>query len=313
MSTKTVIGFDRIEKLNQESIPRNHHSYSFPIELSEEESRKYTESRNILQNFMSDAQLFTMVDWNYQEYYGILKNYLNAFINKDQNYLEKWPINLNVNRMALNYLSSVRTYLDHHETSLKRRFGETSSIYKNFLFSCNQAYDCNFSYRFLYKLRDYAQHCGFPIGNITISSTPKDGDLNNPIYEIEISADRDVLLSGFEWKKLKEEFEAQPQKIDINSHIDILMKCLNDINSKVTKDVFSTLVDAASYINALLRKSPQREGIPGIYQLEVAEDEKGKPTNIKTITGSPIPMNLVNAVLNGKLENIVEKIEFEHL
>ncbi len=265
-----------------------------------------------MQSFESDAQLFTIVVWNYREYHSLLDRYLDAYILKEKDYFEKWPIYQNVNRVALNYLSSVRTYLDHTETSLNRRFGNTSGIFKDFVSSCNQAYDSFFSYRFLYKLRDYAQHCGFPIGNITLNVKPKDGDIERPIYSMEISANRDALLSGFDWKKLKAEVQSQPQKININAHIDTLMECLSNINEKVTKSVFSTLFDAATYIKELLLKAPLEDGTPGVFQLEVKEVNDGKPTDIKQIKGSPIPMDLVNAVLSGKLDDVVTEIKIEH-
>jgi hypothetical protein len=310
MPIKNVIGFEQSEKISENSIPYNKHSYKFLVDLSDEEFHKYTESRDILQGFLSDAQLFTIVVWNYREYQNYLEKCLDSYIQDNHNYFKERPIDLNINRIALNYLSSVRTYLDHTETNLDRRYGKTSDIFANYTSSCSQAYDSCFAYRFLYKLRDYSQHCGFPITNITLNVDPNDDEIEKPIYSLEVSADRDILLSRFDWKKLRPEIKAQPSKININAHIDNLMDCLNDINTKVTKDIFSTLLDAATYIQTLLNKAPNQDGTIGIYSIEVVEDAEGNPTEIKRITGSPIPARLITAVIKGSIDDIIKIVEF---
>jgi hypothetical protein len=69
-------------------------------------------------------------------------------------------------RKYVNALSGIRLYLDHTETRLNRRYGEDSKIFSDFTAACSHEFDNVFEYRFIYKLRDYVQHCGMPFQHI---------------------------------------------------------------------------------------------------------------------------------------------------
>lgn len=73
-------------------------------------------------------------------------------------------------RRVLNVLTSMRTFLDHWETKLKRRYGKESPEVEQFKAACAHEYDTRFGYRFAYKLRNFAQHCGLPVGAIRLVS-----------------------------------------------------------------------------------------------------------------------------------------------
>jgi len=311
---RPVLGISRTQKISDDSIPHHHHYLDFQVDLSQEEYGRYLQARDALQDFVSDAQLFMVSIWNYQEYYDILNAYLDAYIRKDWDYFDKRPMYLNINRAALNLLSSVRTYLDHTETSLKRRHGETAQIFLSFDRACSHAYDTYFSYRFLYKLRDYAQHCGFPINNITLGARSIENDPNKPQYSLLVGTVRDVLLANFNWKKLTEELSRQPDTIDINKHIDTMMKCLEEINSGVTKDEFSTLRGSAAYIKSLLQRisyTGETDGEPIVFELEVTEDDTGKVTSLSHFQGHRVPVEIVDAVARGSLEGITRQVVVE--
>lgn len=140
-------------------------------DLSDSEYKRYRESVSILQSFSRKQQLIQIVRLNYIDYKNWLKQCLDEF-HKDASfdYVKMDKVNLNINRYILNYLSSVRTLLDHMETTLKRLYGNNSHKVIKFKDVCSKAYDEHFSYRFLYKLRDYAQHCELPLGGVSITS-----------------------------------------------------------------------------------------------------------------------------------------------
>lgn len=62
----------------------------------------------------------------------------------------------------INFASGMRLYLDHQETSIKRRFGKDSQQAQRFTQVTATAYDGRFGYAFTYKLRNYCVHCGVP-------------------------------------------------------------------------------------------------------------------------------------------------------
>jgi hypothetical protein len=74
-----------------------------------------------------------------------------------------------INRRLANYLSSMRMFLDYSEFRFKRAHKEHADRLKAFQHSRSQLFDTSFSYRFAYKLRNYTQHFGLPVGDISIT------------------------------------------------------------------------------------------------------------------------------------------------
>jgi hypothetical protein len=74
-----------------------------------------------------------------------------------------------VSRRIVNLLSACRMYLDqsmHHLRVIYGKDSEKVEIVKN---KTNSYYDNNFGYRAMEALRNYVQHRGFPIHNLTFS------------------------------------------------------------------------------------------------------------------------------------------------
>ncbi|MCL5247544.1 hypothetical protein M4I21_17110 [Cellulophaga sp. 20_2_10] len=120
---------------------------------------------------------------------------------------------LKINTYLLNYLFSFRTYIDHLETLLKREFKTKPEILEEFKNLTGTLYDDSFEYRFIYKLRNYAQHCGLPIDIFEIKSS-----IIEDVYsvEIEIKFNVSLLLSKFEWgNPLKSNLESLDGNIDV--------------------------------------------------------------------------------------------------
>ena len=141
-------------------------------ELSEEEYREYKKASDSLFDFSRGQQLYTIVTLNYDDFINVIKQYTNEYTKNAQhiNSLIMEKMVLNINRFLLNFLSSVRTFLDHSETELKRNYGNSADILKRFKEICSESYDNCFSYRFLSRLRNYSQHCNMPIGKLTLHS-----------------------------------------------------------------------------------------------------------------------------------------------
>jgi hypothetical protein len=61
----------------------------------------------------------------------------------------------------VNWLLGFRAFLDHVQAHLSELFGKSSEEIHKFKEVTNRAFDSHFGYRFLYRLRNYTQHCGF--------------------------------------------------------------------------------------------------------------------------------------------------------
>lgn len=138
------------------------------IHIKEEDFTDCTIALTKISQFYADIQLYKIILINFSEYNSIIDYYKNLPYQKLMALIFARIAILDINRVLLNLLSSVRMYLDHTETTTHRKYGDTSPIYTNFRRACSDAYDNQFSYRFLYKLRNYAQHCGSPLSEFHI-------------------------------------------------------------------------------------------------------------------------------------------------
>lgn len=169
------------------------------------------------------------------------------------------------------------------------------------------AYDGNVSYRFLYKLRNYAQHCGVPIHGIQFHSVPDKAGPNKPVHSMEVSCSRNRLLSEYDgWgAQLKTEISQMAPNIEINPHVDSLMRSLEAINMDQMRVDFGFLRESATYIQELLNRVPPGEGDPGVFEIEIALGGTGAVSSIQHITEHPAPIALVNAAASGKIEDVL--------
>lgn len=231
-------------------------------ELSKEDFDKYSGYISTLTKLSSDENLFRIVELNYADLKNKMDSYLKDYeTSPDAGFEEFGHLMLNANRLILNFLSAVRTYLDHTETRLKREFGENSEEYKTFKTETSTAYDNNFSYRFLYKLRNFSQHCGLPTGSIHHNST---GDENGKtINTLTLSLVRDELLSKFDsWGTVKKELEQQDKTFDIIPLLESKAQILKEINEKINKPIYQRHQQAGHELMSLMFESQKVRGIP---------------------------------------------------
>jgi hypothetical protein len=113
-------------------------------------------------------------------------------------------------RSAVNWLTSMRLFLDHTETDLKRRHGKVSPEALRFERATNLAFSTRIGYRFSSKFRNYVQHCGLPLSRIQVNR-PDPAARTRAKQSVAFLLDRDVLLSSYkEWGPVRRDLEAMP-------------------------------------------------------------------------------------------------------
>ena len=271
-------------------------------DLKEAEYEEFKKVTSHLLRFSADQQLLMIVRLNYEDYLNLLKQYFVEYTeNPSMNYPRFGRMVLNINRHILNYLSSVRAFLDHSETNLKRRYGRNSKRVRRFKEACSKAYDSNFSYRFLYGVRSYVQHCGMPLGCLTLTSKvvgPRPEDLR---HTMAVKLNRDELLGNFSWgSRLAKEIQKLPLTFDINPHITEMMKCLERINLTLIGDDLTELIQSAAYIRKLVTETKDKPGIPCIFRLEdLVRTKEGKVGQL-SLGIEWIPLHIVEMVMHIK-------------
>jgi len=205
-------------------------------------------------------ELFAIFIINFLDFNEYFKAEIKKLIKNHGNLLENNLVDMqiiyrNANRLFLNYLSSGRTLLDHTETYLKRKYGKSSKEILKFKYKTNKVYDESFEYRFMYKLRNYAQHCGLPINEIIYSINnnreKNERKLNlNPMFNV------DKLLDNYDgWgEKLKDDFKSKPKNIPTTSVIGEHFKSFKSLNNTFFKIEIESLNESISFIENFKEK-----------------------------------------------------------
>jgi hypothetical protein len=167
----------------------------------------------------------------------------------------------------------VSTFLDHYEAKLKRRHGKDSGKVQVFKQATAAAYDGCFSYRFMYSIRNYVQHCGMPVGSVSVQrSFSEEGD-GQVINSMEICFRKSSLLSHPDiWKKpLLEEIRQLPEKIPIAPHVDAMMQCLAGIQHRMICEEIPDVLDAIVAFREVVKDVLSLPGRPCICTEEPTE------------------------------------------
>lgn len=108
------------------------------------------------------------------------------------------------NKLALNYASSIKTFIDMTQRLLKHR---KPDAVKEFLKLTNKFYDEKMEYRFWANFRNYIVHCSFPycVFHEAVGSN------------CEVRCPREHLLEFDNWKHSKADIEKMPEFVDLPS------------------------------------------------------------------------------------------------
>ena len=201
---------------------------------------------------------------------------------------------LEANRLLLNYLSSYKTFVDHLQTYITRTYGgEGTPEYQEFKTITAVFYDNSFAYRFFYALRNYAQHCGVPVGRVKFDTRREPPNIN---YDFKVVFDRDGLLSTHQWKeKIREDLKSKDTEFEL---IPLLFEMTNNIN-EISRNLEITLspkfIEAAKYLKGVFDHLPKSEGRVFIAY-DVQTTEAGK---LSGYTDIDIPMETIEGLLSG--------------
>jgi len=234
--------------------------------LSEGEVAQYQADLDHLREFDASPRYLELVARNQAEFQAALGQWRNSAeaLHKDRQL--RTSLSIEVNRRLVNYLSTMRLLLDHYEMRLKRRYGKRSAQVIDFEKETRSSFDGNFAYRFLYKLRNFAQHFGFPVTHDHVASRAESAGLLVPTYEADLLLDRGELLRhGDEvWGKLASEIAALPVLIDVEPFLVIMTKELNRIVVATQQLEREALLVTATRVADILREAIALAATPGV-------------------------------------------------
>lgn len=193
----------------------------------------------------------------------------------------------NLSFEMINWLTATRLFLDHHLTLFSRTYGNNSAQHRRLKQAISVECDSSAAYRILYKLRDYTQHCGFPVDRVT--STAKDPSVDDWSARAEFTADRDRLLGSFDWNaKTREDLAEVPDRIDVLGLVKSASPAFRRIFAEVTRIRLEEMADSVKKIREMAALSPGND-----VQLSLLSFTVGS-NNIPTEIGfTSIPVHLV--------------------
>jgi hypothetical protein len=227
--------------------------------LSQEELAAYDAAAARLGRHLGDQRLFELVRLNYQEFESILADREQP-VPADELAADLEAIE--VNRVVMNYLSMIRTFLDHTTAALRRHYRDDPGRLQAFQTACREAFDVHFAYRFVSRLRNFAQHVGLPVQQVAALGVLVDPATRVRRVQLRALCDREVLLREFDWGRVRRDLEQQDSIFDIGPLLKGMLDCLEAINAGLVAAETAELRASARTVQELLGTTSGQGGIP---------------------------------------------------
>lgn len=221
--------------------------------LSAEEFEQINHAILKVTELNNNVRLLDFVQINENELTELFRKSLEKFLFKSTSWNglrreDQAELFLNANRLFLNYLSSIRTFIDHLDVFLNRNFGKNSLQYIQFKKILTTFYDNSFAYRFFYKLRNYAQHVGLPIDTVQYTSQ-HNRENDNVNGKLNIEFHRDRLLNNYDgWGPVKTDLVSMTEKISAPPLISEISQNIREIWRNVELLLKDELIESSNFI-----------------------------------------------------------------
>src|SRR6266568_8586642 len=138
--------------------------------ISAEEFAAIQASTNDLLIALGAEEKFAIVADNLNEFeHELLRATQNHILSSDSGYVLAMNVRREIDRRLVNLLSACRLYFDQIAHLVSSAFGSTSPEEKRVNDKRHDLYDQSFGYRIMEALRNYLQHRGLPIENISFN------------------------------------------------------------------------------------------------------------------------------------------------
>jgi hypothetical protein len=156
------------------------------------------------------------------------------------------------------------------------------------------AYDRSFAYRFLYKLRNFGQHCGMPVGYAALNSRLVDPPKLGAKHELQISFRTEELLAEDRaiWGQVARELEERGPELDVAPLIREKADLIREIHRDVTATEEPRVRERAAQVHSILKDGFVNGGVPAVGDFQQLEHPRGG----MTLTVSALPADLMRTL-----------------
>jgi hypothetical protein len=288
----------KISNKNKEEISK----IEFIDTLTQEQFENFEKSIEVIEEIHSITRLFEFVFLNNEDFFKYLEDTLHQLTKKSIVWNgvkrdDSDKVFQNCNRLFLNYLSSVRTFLDHSETFINRKYGTNGKELIEFKKITAYFYDNSFAYRFFYKLRNYSQHIGLPLDNLSFN-TKYDKENNTVKGQLNVKFKTKKLLSNYKsWGTVKTDLENMSTEFEVSPLVYEMTHNIKQIKENIEVINKAELLNAVNYITELNAEFKNPE-----IELFIAYDvQKNKNGDYSGFTTINIPFQTINFI-NQKLK-----------
>jgi hypothetical protein len=184
---------------------------------------------------------------------------------------------LDITVELLNLLSAFRMFIDQTEHTLSLKFGKESPELQAFREAQSEEYDAVFGYRFLCRLRNYAQHRSLPLHGSTVGA-----EFSPPLDQMkpgqEISIERhfraevervELLKERNIWSTVATEIECLPEAFEINQYVDDAMRSIQRLGVMSQQTLAKRIASSFAELSSLSQHFPPEPGVRVIGSYEV--------------------------------------------
>lgn len=231
---------------------------------------EFHEISSVIFNLQPIMFAFDTVERNYRELVDSIEDHRSQLSNSVM--ASTKPISVVMDGFVIaaqkisNFLSSTSAFLAQTETQLRRIHGRDSPELKAWDEKRKNLHASSFSYRFLYELRNFAQHRALPFSSFNIAGVR--AVENTPLlFKAGAFILREGLLGvGYDWKKLQVEIQQQPSEFEVLPLISEYLHSLRQLCLDVVQLHSVQLAECARYFDAVHRtlKTPMG-AVPVIF------------------------------------------------
>lgn len=251
----------------REKTSPGNHTFVIDSHISQKDYNNHTMNLNEVKKLKTMTAVYELLLKNKEEYSSFSVK-LKKELETKKTIQELEVLHLEINRLLINYLSSLQMFVDYGEKHNKEHFGKDKM--KEFQQNTHYFYDNHVSYRFMVLMRNYAVHYGFPLHKI-IQSEQKNG-----VFSL-----KDTLLNFKGWKHVKGDLNRMPELIDLDPHVNISMLFIKNLYENYIYDMAPTIIKSVEYMNDMLKRFSGR--LPIFVKFETYDDFKRGNFNVELI------------------------------
>lgn len=256
-----------------------------------------------LLDFRYYARKLKEIDLNHIDFTSKFNYYRNILSKKaDDNIDLLNDIYIDLNRLFVNFITSIRVLIEHLEKRLSHKYNKDSEEFRSFKKFTKSCYNKYFSYRLFYQLRNFSIHTDYPINSFFCDYEYNDGnDVNK--FDFKVEFQKSHLLKNKTLKsKLDSDFRLYNEKFPV---IPLMKEILLPVNSFLP---FIVNMDSSYYIKAAEFIQNYTTDIKNIKEISISKwtqvnKSQGK-WNLKIL-----PLALVNTIFDKKTlpKNVYKK------